>query len=139
MVAPTNPRFDNGLLLINKNPKMAIKPLSHHEAIGYHEGLHHGGIGSTRIANLKTSKVYKSEKRLLEDGHLPEDIDYILEAPGEGVVNTLDDGFRLGLEIGQSYPGKSNFKNLLETSNIGFKQNNLSMYKLDNSRDYKRV
>ena len=120
----------------NTQPWNALKPLQHHEATGFHEGLHIGRFGSYPIARDKVNRLYKPNSEWINK----DNASYILDnISGEGVVNTYEMGKRAGLKIGQSYPGIDKFKEMLQNTNFGEKTEFANMLKLDTPRDYKRV
>ena len=110
-----------------------------------HEVMHHiypnlgeGFPSFTPLESLKAKSVFKSpsELRVIEEANnVPL---WYLDEVDELVPNTFDLANDLGIQKFQKYPGKENFKNMLE-GYTGDKSFIKEALKLNTPRDYKRA
>ena len=94
----------------------------------FHETLHHGAYGNYDgiIYDLKAEKLFPNNS-YLQAGH-------------EAAANTAEVGRDMGLALGQKYPGRQVFRDMLDNllAKPYYKDFVIKDAKLDTNRDYKR-
>lgn len=95
----------------------------------FHETLHHGAYGNYDgiIYDLKAEKLFPNNA-YLRAGH-------------EAAANTAEVGRDMGLALGQKYPGRQVFRDMLDNllAKPYYKDFVIKDAKLDTNRDYKRL
>ena len=95
----------------------------------FHETLHHGRYGNFDgiIYDIKAEKIYPNNSYLIA-GH-------------EAAANTAEVGRDMGLALGQKYPGRQVFRDMLDKllAKGHYKDFVIKDAKLDTNRDYKRL
>ena len=95
----------------------------------FHETLHHGRYGNFDgiIYDIKAEKLYPNNSYLMA-GH-------------EAAANTAEVGRDMGLALGQKYPGRQVFRDMLDKllARPYYKDFVIKDAKLDTNRDYKRL
>lgn len=95
----------------------------------FHETLHHGRYGNFDgiIYDIKAEKLYPNNSYLMA-GH-------------EAAANTAEVGRDMGLALGQKYPGRQVFRDMLDNllAKPYYKDFVIKDAKLDTNRDYKRL
>ena len=127
-----NNSTEGGSFIPGKQPQQDIIEinLAHQvEPAAFHESLHRGSYGMGSLEGLDNMSEFRNTNRFYE--YLSDKLkkpwpsqptsmrDY-LDKPGELPVNVLELGQRMGIQIGQKYPGKIKFNTIIDQ----FKRNN---------------
>lgn len=102
-----------------------------------HENLHKGFYGASPVQMLKASKLIDTKRATKA---FPYEPDYLLKS-GEAATNTNDVRMAMGIKLGDTYPGYTKFKQMLDDFINTNKTKNFvaESFKQDTPRDYKRI
>ena len=93
------------------------------EPAAFHETLHRGSYGMGSLEGLDNMSEFRNTNRFYEYlsdklkkpwSSQPTSMRDYLDKPGELPVNTLELGQRMGIQIGQKYPGKTKFNTIID-------------------------
>ena len=127
-----NNSTEGGSFIPGKQPQQDIIEinLAHQvEPAAFHESLHRGSYGMGSLEGLDDMITFKNTKKFYEYlsdklrkpwSQQPSSMRDYLDKPGELPVNVLELGQRMGIEVGQKYPGKIQFNTIIDQ----FKKNN---------------
>ena len=93
------------------------------EPAAFHETLHRGSYGMGSLEGLDNMSEFRNTNRFYEYlsdklkkpwSEQPTSMRDYLDKPGELPVNVLELGQRMGIQIGQKYPGSAQFNTIIE-------------------------
>ena len=93
------------------------------EPAAFHETLHRGSYGMGSLEGLDNMSEFRNTNRFYEYlsdklkkpwSSQPTSMRDYLDKPGELPVNVLELGQRMGIQIGQKYPGRAQFNTIIE-------------------------
>ena len=93
------------------------------EPAAFHESLHRGSYGMGSLEGLDDMITFKNTKKFYEYlsdklrkpwSQQPSSMRDYLDKPGELPVNVLELGQRMGIQVGQKYPGKTKFNTIID-------------------------
>lgn len=93
------------------------------EPAAFHETLHRGSYGMGSLEGLDNMSEFRNTNRFYEYlsdklkkpwSSQPTSMRDYLDKPGELPVNVLELGQRMGIQIGQKYPGKTKFNTIID-------------------------
>lgn len=93
------------------------------EPAAFHETLHRGSYGMGSFEGLDNMSEFRNTNRFYEYlsdklkkpwSEQPTSMRDYLDKPGELPVNVLELGQRMGIQIGQKYPGKTKFNTIID-------------------------
>lgn len=121
-----NNSTEGGSFIPGKQPQQDIIEinLAHQvEPAAFHESLHRGSYGMGSLEGLDDMITFKNTKKFYEYlsdklkkpwSSQPTSMRDYLDKPGELPVNVLELGQRMGIQIGQKYPGKTKFNTIID-------------------------
>ena len=121
-----NNSTEGGSFIPGKQPQQDIIEinLAHQvEPAAFHESLHRGSYGMGSLEGLDDMITFKNTKKFYEYlsdklkkpwSQQPSSMRDYLDKPGELPVNVLELGQRMGIQIGQKYPGKTKFNTIID-------------------------
>ena len=121
-----NNSTEGGSFIPGKQPQQDIIEinLAHQvEPAVFHESLHRGSYGMGSLEGLDDMITFKNTKKFYEYlsdklrkpwSQQPNSMRDYLDKPGELPVNVLELGQRMGIQIGQKYPGRAQFNTIIE-------------------------
>ena len=93
------------------------------EPAAFHETLHRGSYGMGSLEGLDNMSEFRNTNRFYEYlsdklkkpwSEQPTSMRDYLDKPGELPVNVLELGQRMGIQVGQKYPGKTKFNTIID-------------------------
>ena len=121
-----NNSTEGGSFIPGKQPQQDIIEinLAHQvEPAAFHESLHRGSYGMGSLEGLDNMSEFRNTNRFYEYlsdklkkpwSSQPTSMRDYLDKPGELPVNVLELGQRMGIQIGQKYPGKTKFNTIID-------------------------
>ena len=121
-----NNSTEGGSFIPGKSPQQDIIEinLAHQvEPAAFHESLHRGSYGMGSLEGFDDMATFKNTRKFYEYlsdklrkpwEQQPSSMRYYLDKPGELPVNVLELGQRMGIQIGQKYPGRAQFNAIIE-------------------------
>lgn len=121
-----NNSTEGGSFIPGKQPQQDIIEinLAHQvEPAAFHESLHRGSYGMGSLEGLDDMITFKNTKKFYEYlsdklrkpwSQQPSSMRDYLDKPGELPVNVLELGQRMGIQVGQKYPGKTKFNTIID-------------------------
>lgn len=121
-----NNSTEGGSFIPGKQPQQDIIEinLAHEvEPAAFHETLHRGSYGMGSLEGLDNMSEFRNTNRFYEYlsdklkkpwSEQPTSMRDYLDKPGELPVNVLELGQRMGIQVGQKYPGKTKFNTIID-------------------------